>query len=114
MTVWDKYKKINEIKSKGNITTYKAKLEPIIKEIIIQDKNEYNIILSNLKQQYKEEIIEIIQENNAIYVVLFNDIDLNNIMKEGYIKDKDLITKVETNILFIQIFDIIWKMQCVK
>ena len=68
MTIWNKYKKIEEISSKGNIKTYKTKIEPIIKEIIPSNKNEYDNILSNL-QNYKDSIYEIIEENNKIYVV---------------------------------------------
>ena len=33
MAVWNKYKMIKEISSKGNIKTYKTKIEPIIKEL---------------------------------------------------------------------------------
>ena len=104
MTIWNKYKKIEEISSKGNIKTYKAKIEPIIKEIIPNNKKEYDNILYNL-QNYKDSIYEIIEENNKIYVVLLNDnINLENIniIKEGY-KDNNIpITKNEINELFLK------------
>ena len=90
---------IEEINSKGNIKTYKAKIEPIIKEITPKNKDEYNNILNNLKN-YKDLIYEIIEENNKIYVVLLNDninLDNINIIKEGY-KDNNIpITKHEIN-----------------
>ena len=69
MAIWNKYKMIKEINSKGNIKTYKAKIEPIIKEIAPKNNDEYNIILYNL-QNYKNLIYEIIEENDKIYVVL--------------------------------------------
>ena len=85
MTIWDKYKMIEEINSKGNIKTYKAKLEPIIKEITPRNEIEYNSILNNL-QNYQDLIYEIIEENNKIYAVLNDNINLENIniIKEGY------------------------------
>ena len=104
MTIWNKYKMIEEINSKGNIKTYKAKIEPIIKEIIPKNKDEYNNILYNL-QNYKDLIYEIIEENNKIYVVLLKDninLDNINIIKEGY-KDNNIpITKHEINELLLK------------
>jgi len=104
MTIWNKYKKIEEISSKENIKTYKAKIEPIIKEIIPRDKNEYDNILYNL-QNYKDSIYEIIEENNKIYVILLNDninLDNINIIKEGYNDNNIPITKNEINRLFLK------------
>ena len=95
---------IEEINSKGNIKTYKAKIEPIIKEITPKNKNEYDNILYNL-QNYKDLIYEIIEENNKIYVVLLNDninLDNINIIKEGYIDKNIPITKNEINELFLK------------
>ena len=97
MTIWKKYKMIKEINSKENVKTYKAKIEPIIKEITPKNKSEYNNILYNL-QNYKDLIYEIIEENNKIYVVLLNDnINLDNIdiIKEGYNEYDSPITKHE-------------------
>jgi hypothetical protein len=95
---------IEEINSKGNIKTYKAKIEPIIKEIIPKIKDESNNILYNL-QKYKDLIYEIIEENNKIYVVLLKDninLDNINIIKEGY-KDNNIpITKHEINELLLK------------
>ena len=72
MAIWNKYKMIKEINSEGNIKTYKAQIEPIIKEITPRNRDEYDNILYNL-QNYKDSIYEIIEENNKIYVVLLND-----------------------------------------
>ena len=91
MTIWNKYKIIKQESSKRNIKTYKARIKPIIKEIIPNNKNEYNNILNNL-QNYKDLIYEIIEENNKIYVVLLNvniNLDNINIIKEGY-KNKNV------------------------
>jgi len=105
MTIWNKYNKIEEISSKGNIKTYKAKIEPIIKEIIPSNKNEYNNILYNL-QNYKDSIYEIIEEDSKIYVVLLNDNNINlddiNIIKESYNDNNIPITKYEINRLFLK------------
>ena len=104
MTIWNKYKKIEEINSKGNIKTYKTKIEPIIKEIIPSNKKEYNNILYNL-QNYKDSIYEIIEENNKIYVVVLSDninLDTINIIKEGYNDNNIPITKIEINRLFFK------------
>jgi len=104
MTIWNKYKMIKELYSKGNIKTYKAKIEPIIKEIIPRNRNEYDKILYNL-ENYKNLIYEIIEENNKIYIVLLDDninLDKINIIEEGYIGSDSPITKHEINELFLK------------
>ena len=103
MTIWNKYKMIEQINSKGNIKTYKARLEPIIKEIKPKNMDEYNNILYNL-QNYKDLIYEIIEENNKIYAVLNDNINLDdiNIMKEGYKEYDSPITKYEINELLLK------------
>ena len=104
MTIWNKYKMIKELYSNENIKTYKAKIEPIIKEITPRNRDEYNNILNNL-QNYQNLIYELIEENNKIYVVLLNDnINLDNIsiIKEGYIGYDSPITKQEINELFLK------------
>ena len=73
-TIWNKYTLIKEINSNSNIKTYLAKLEPIIKEIIPKDENDYYIInerLEKIKEQLN--IYEIIKENERIYIVLDNN-----------------------------------------
>ena len=108
-SIWEKYQKIVEIDSNSKIKTYKAKIEPIIKEIIPEDKKEYYRILKKLekiKEKYK--IIEMIEEENKIYLVINKDDELiskinkllitdeSNIQKEGKIKDHGSpITKSE-------------------
>ena len=63
MGVWNKYKKIKEISSQGDIKTYKAQLDVIVKEINTQDINQYNLVKNNL-QNYEDQIFELIEENN--------------------------------------------------
>ena len=95
---------IKQLSSKGNIKTYKAKIEPIIKEISPRNRNEYDNILYNL-QNYKNLIYEIIEENNKIYVVLLNDninLDNINVIKEGYKYYDSPITRLELNELFLK------------
>ena len=49
-TIWNKYKITKEIDSKSNIKTYLTRLEPIIKEIIPKNKDEYYIIYERLEK----------------------------------------------------------------
>jgi len=102
MAIWNKYKMIKEINSEGNIKTYKAQIEPIIKEITPRNRDEYDNILYNL-QNYENSIYEIIEENNKIYVVLLNNninLDNINLKNEGYKYNNSPITKHEINELF--------------
>ena len=76
-SIWEKYQKIEELNSNSKIKTYKAKIEPIILEIIPEDKNEYYKIkgrLEIIKRKYK--IIEIIEEIEKFYLVVNKDDEL--------------------------------------
>ena len=76
--IWDKYKKIKEVESNNSkIKTYIASIEPIIKEIKFENKNDYYIIKERL-EKLKEElnIYEIIEENERIYIVIDNKREL--------------------------------------
>ena len=78
MTIWNKFKLINEVSSKSNVKTYIARLEPMIKEIIPKNKEEYHSIFQNLKELKNEiKIYDIIEENDKIYVILDNDIEFS-------------------------------------
>ena len=97
--IWNKYKIIKEIKSNSNIKTYLTRIEPIIKEIIPKNKDDYYRIYERL-EKLKEElnIYEIIEENERIYIVIDNNDELLlkidklilsdelDIIKEGNIK----------------------------
>ena len=98
-SIWEKYQKIEKLDSKLKIKTYKAKIEPIIKEIIPEDKIDYYRIIGKLeiiKEEYN--LIEIIEEEDKIYIVINKDdkliskidklvlTDELNIQKEGKIK----------------------------
>jgi len=65
---------IKEVQSNSNIKTYLARIEPIVKEIIPRNKDEYYIISENL-EKLKEElnIHEIIEENGRIYLIIDNN-----------------------------------------
>ena len=75
--IWDKYKKIKEIESNNsNIKTYIVNIQPIIKEIIPKNKEDYYIInerLEKLKEEEEINIYEIIEENERIYIVIDNN-----------------------------------------
>ena len=74
MTIWNKYEIINIVESNKNIKTYLTKFQPIIKEIIPNNENEYDLIiqnLNNIKDSIK--IYDIIEENKKIYIVIDND-----------------------------------------
>ena len=110
-TIWNKYKLIKEISSNANIKTYSARIEPIIKEIIPKNNDDYYIISAHLEQLKEElDIYEIIEEDNKFYIVAENNgqlltkIDkliLSNelgIKKEGIIQGHGYpITKKEIN-----------------
>jgi len=81
LKIWDKYKKIKEIKSTSNIKTYLTSIEPIVKEIIPKNKDDFYIIseeLEKLKEELEEglNIYEIIEENEKIYIVIDNNEEL--------------------------------------
>ena len=77
--IWNKYKMIKEIETNSNIKTYLTKIEPIVKEIIPKNKEDYYIIIERLERlKIKEElnIYEIIEENERIYIVIDNNDEL--------------------------------------
>ena len=112
--IWNKYKKIKEINSNSKIKTHSAMIEPIIKEIIPKDINDFYIIkerIDNIKYQIK--IYDIIEEDEKIYIVIDNNEELNleidklilsdelEIKKEGIIEGHgNPITKKEILNLF--------------
>ena len=89
--IWNKYKVIKEIDKNLNIKTYLTRIEPIIKEIIPKNNNEYFQIkerLESLKNIIK--IYDIIEEDDKLYIVIENE-------KEGLLKFDKLI-KDEFNV----------------
>ena len=72
-TIWNKYKLIKEISSNSGIKTYSARLEPIIKEIIPKDKDDYYVI-NELLEQLKANQVSIILLVNLIilHIILVN------------------------------------------
>ena len=68
---------IKEINSNSNIKTYLTRIEPIIKEIIPTNKDDYYRIYERL-EKIKEElnIYEIIEEYEKIYIVIDNNDEL--------------------------------------
>ena len=115
-TIWSKYKIIKEINTNSNINTYLTRLEqePIVKEIITKDKDEYDVISERLeKLKLKINIYEIIEENERIYIVIDNNEEILSkidklilsdeldIKKEGIIQGQgNPITKEEIMDLF--------------
>ena len=118
MTIWNKYKLIKEINSKSNVKTYIARIEPIIKEIIPKNKEQYHSIFKNLKKlKNKIKIYDIIEENDKIYVVIDNDDELslkidqllpeentyetpNTENQENLVSDNKIINSNTDNIIF--------------
>ena len=63
-TIWNKYEIIQEINTNSYIKTYLTKINPIVKEILPKDIEDYYRIkelLEKIKNQLK--IYEIIEEN---------------------------------------------------
>ena len=92
--IWNKYEKIKKLNSSSNINTYLTRIEPIIKEIIPKNIEEYILIKDNLEQiKNIIKIYDIIEEEDKIYVVLENNNEIiskfdelilsDNIKKEG-------------------------------
>ena len=102
-SVWDKYQKIKEIENKPNIKTYLARIEPIVKEIMLKDEDECDQIVeyfSKLKDKFK--LYDIIQEKTKIYLVLEDTKEINkeidNIIISGeYNEKKESILKGHEN-----------------
>ena len=91
-SIWEKYQKIEEIDSNSKIKTYKAKIEPIIKEIIPKNKEDYfkiKEILENIKKNYK--LIEIIEENDKINDIINKDDKLISKIDELLLTDELII-----------------------
>ena len=79
-SIWDKYHIIKEIKNNSNIKTYLVRTEPIVKEIMPKEGDEYYRMIdyfNESKDKYK--IYDIIEEKQKIYIVLENN---NKISKE--------------------------------
>jgi len=96
--IWNKYKIIKEIGTNSNIKTYLTKIEPIIKEIIPKNKEDYYIIkerLDKLKLEEELNIYEIIEENDKIYIVIDNNKELLSKIDKLILSDK-LDIKKET------------------
>jgi hypothetical protein len=72
--IWTKYTKLEEIKSNSNFKTYLARIEIIVKIIILKDENEYYLIKEKLEKiKNIRGIYEIIEEKNKIYIVMDNN-----------------------------------------
>ena len=90
--IWKKYEKIKEIPN-NNIKTYLARIEPIIKEIKLNDKDDYLYEkLEKLKKEIK--VYDIIEENEIIYLVIDNNQKSNNIV-DNLLLTKELDIKKE-------------------
>ena len=83
------------------IKTYLTKIEPIVKEIISKNKEDYFIIMERLERlKIKEElnIYEIIEENDKIYIVIDNNDELLSKIDKLILSDeldikKEVVTK---------------------
>ena len=94
-TIWKKYKFIKEIESKSNIKTYLSRLDPIIKEIIPKDKNNYYLYSKKLEKLKCElDIYEILEENNKFYIVANNNEEILSKIDKLILSD-ELYTKKE-------------------
>ena len=98
-SIWDKYTKIKKINSNPQVKTYLARIEPLIKEIIPKDKNDYNSIynsLYNLKNELN--IYDIIEENFRIYIIIDNNKNINDKIDKLIIKSEESIIKREATL----------------
>ena len=95
--IWDKYKRIKEIESNNsNIKTYLTIIEPIVKEIIPKNKDDYYFIserFEKLKEERELNIYEIIEENGRIYIVIDNNEELLSKIDKLILSDELYIEK---------------------
>ena len=100
-TIGNKYTITKEISNNNSkIKTYLTKIEPVIKEIIYKDENEYYIVRERIERiKEKIKIYDILEEKERIYIVIENNkekileidkliLDENEIKKEGIVKDQ--------------------------
>jgi len=108
---------IKEIESNSNIKTYLTRIEPIVKEIIPKNEDDYYIIkerLEKIKIELKKElnIYEIIEENGKIYIAMDNNkellskIDILILSDELDIKKEGIIQNNGKPISNYEIFDL--------
>ena len=114
--IWKKYEKIKEIPN-NNIKTYLARIEPIIKEIKLNDKDDYLYEkLEKLKKEIK--VYDIIEENEIIYLVIDNNQKSNNIVdnllltKEFDIKKEGIVEGHSAPILKDEIINLFKMEKC--
>ena len=80
INMWEKYAKIKDVYSNKNIKTCLVSIEPLMKEIIPKNKDDYYIIkerLEILKNQFKiYEILE--EEEDKFFIFLENNNELSS------------------------------------
>ena len=97
-SIWGKYQKIELMDSNSKIKTYKAKIEPIIKEIIPEDKEDFFRIKERLEFIEKNyEIIEMIEQEDKFYIVINRENEINSKIDNLLLTD-DLYIKKESKI----------------
>ena len=102
-TIWKKYQLIKEINSNiKNIKTYLAKIEPLIKEIIPKNNEDYFTIkekLEKLKNIIK--IYDIIEEKDKFYVAIENEkkslLKFDELMLDEFYAEKEGILEGHGN-----------------
>ena len=92
--IWNKYKIIQEVNSSSNIKTYLTFIQPIVKEIIPKDKEDYDILLEKIQDSREElNIYEIIKEKDKIYVALENNDELLSKLEKLILSEDSKIKK---------------------
>ena len=88
-SICNKYEILKEINTNSGIKTYLTRIEPIVKEIIPKDINEYVIIkekIEKIKNIIK--IYEIIEEKDKLYIVMDNNNKLADQFDELMMSDE--------------------------
>ena len=105
-TIWQKYTLLKEINNNSNVKTYLTKLEPIMKEIMYKDLDEYLLIRERIEKiRDRIKIFDIIDEKDRLFIIIDNNNEMSlefdkfigdDIQKEGILKDQGgPITKKE-------------------
>ena len=99
--IWDKYQKLEEINENWNIKTYRARIEPIIKEISYKNRDDYYLVYRRIEKLKSEiKIYDIIEEENKIYIVIDNNnneklLDIDKILKDEAEIKKEIVLENE-------------------
>ena len=96
--IWNKYTKVEEIKSNPKNKIYLARIEPVVKIVVTKDDNECSLIKEKLenKKKYINGIYEILEDKNIIYIVIVNKQE-TQLKLDELISEKKIVNPAKAN-----------------